>query len=104
MIALGFHEPVIKPGEFRIHRTQRPRQDLKLLAASAFNQRTADQMINYLVTLATADGPHEACDPGTRLRLPEWNSPCVQQSQYKLKMLKLLDGDCVQLIHPAIKV
>src|SRR6185436_14952797 len=99
MIALRFNEAGVKIGELAIDRWQGLGENLKFLATPSFNQRAANQMIDYLMLGAVPNRAHQAGDPFARMRLREGNPAPLQERQDKLKMLKLFDRDRVQFIH-----
>src|SRR5207247_7528813 len=99
MVALGFNETAVECRQFGINGGQFAREDLEFFTASAFDQRTADQVVNDLETLAITHSTHQAGDPRTGIRLSEWDSTSLEQIQHQLKMLQLFNGDRVQLAH-----
>src|SRR6266545_3690540 len=68
VVALRLDETGIELRQFLVAPAQCPREPLKFLAASAFDQRAADEMIDGLWARAVADRPHETRDPGAGMR------------------------------------
>src|ERR1044072_1324304 len=58
MIAFGFDQTSIKARQFAVNWFEGPGKHLEFFAASSFDQRTANQMIDDLVPLTFAYGVH----------------------------------------------
>src|SRR5882724_9966049 len=99
MVPLGFNETAVECRQFEINGGQFAREDLEFFTASAFDERTADQVVDDLEALAITHSTHQTGDPGTRIGLSEWDSAPLEQIQHQLEMLELFHGDRVQLAH-----
>src|SRR5262249_2602737 len=79
-------------------------EDLEFLTASSFNEAATDEVIDGLMALTIADRFHEACDPSAGVRLAERDRTLFQQIEDELEMLKLFDGDRVELFDARVEV
>jgi hypothetical protein len=104
MVTFGLNEAGIKSGEFGIDGFEFGGQDLEFLAAPSFDKAATDEMIDSLVALAVPDGFHQAGYPRTRVRLTERDPPLFQEVEHKLEVLKLFDGDGVEVFNAHVEV
>src|SRR5207302_823678 len=95
MVSFGFDKSAVELRQFRIHIFQFGCENLEFFATAALDQATADEVINGLMTLAVADGFHEARNPGARIGLPERNPAFFEEVEHELEMLKFFDRDSV---------
>ena len=60
-------------------------------------------MVDRLALLPIANRAHQSADPETGLRLAERNASLFEQVENELEMLKLFDGNGIQLTHAIVK-
>ena len=58
MVAFRFDQAGVECGKFLIDWFEFGREDLEFFAASSFNERTANEMVDRLVSLTIADRAH----------------------------------------------
>src|SRR5678816_2555150 len=99
MVSFGLNEVSVERRQLGIEITDRPGEDLELFAASPLDERTGNKMIDDLLAPPFADCAHQPCDPRTADGWAERNAAFAKQLQDASKMLQLLDGDRIELIH-----
>src|SRR5437667_4725380 len=104
MVAFRFHEAGVERGQHAIDWQEFAGEDLKFFATPPFDERTANQMVDHLVSLPVADGFHQAGNPRTRIRLAEGDAAAFEQIQHELEVLQFLDGDGVEFCDARIEV
>src|SRR5207245_6380540 len=104
MVALGLHQAGVKLRQNRIDRFQFAGENLKLFATAPFDERTTNQMVDDLASLAVAGGFHQTGNPRARMRLAEGNAPDFQEIQHELEMLEFLDGNAIEFFDARVKV
>ena len=103
VVAFGFDEAGVELGEFGIDGGEGLGEDLEFFAASAFDERAADEVIDDLGAAAFADGVHEAADPAAGPGLAERNATFFEEVEDELEVLEFFDGDGVEFFDARIE-
>src|SRR6185503_19528205 len=104
VVAFGLDESGVELCQLPVAPVQGPRKPLKLFAASALDERAANEMIDRLVARAVANRAHQAADPRAGMRLIERNSSLLQQVEYELEVLQFLDGNGVEYSNARMEI
>ena len=86
MIALRLDEAGVEGGEFRVVRRECASEDLKLLAAPAFDECATDEVVNDLHPHAFAHRVHETGNPRAGVRLGEGDAAPLEQREHELEL------------------
>src|SRR6185369_7412521 len=104
MIAFGLYQAGIKSSQFHIDGWQFASEHLKFFAASAFDQRAANQVVDDLRALAIPNRAHQTTDPRAGIGLAEGDAAALQQIEHELEMLEFFDGDGVEFLHASVEI
>ena len=68
------------------------------------DRRATNEVIDYLMSLAIANGAHQTRNPRAGVRLAKGDGALPEEIEHQLKMLEFLDGNGVEFIDPPKEV